>query len=206
MASDNTRGKTGAHEPDDVDLIKRGDRAAQRRLVEETGPAVLAVLSRFLDCPEDKKDAFQETYLNAFKSIDQFRGDSAITTWLVSIARNCALSKLRERKQSFPIAEGCDPADYDEFGLLKFPKLNALPEFNRLLETRDNQLIVRDAVMKLPDIHRSAILLKDFEGLSLLEISRELDISVSAAKVRIHRARYVLRNQLMDLFKANDDL
>lgn len=185
----------------DIELIKSGDRNAQERLVKDTRPIVLAMLHRFLDDPEEIKDAFQETYMNAFKSIDQFRGDSAVSTWLTAIARNCALTRLRKGKKLQSVPGSSELAELNEFGLSKFPKTRLLPDFERLLETRENRLLVRQAIMTLPQIYRTAILLKDIEGLSLKEISLQLDISLSATKVRIHRARHMLRNQLLEMFE-----
>lgn len=188
----------------DLELIRNGDRTAQDRLVKNTGPIVLAMAHRFLDCPEEINDVFQETYLNAFRSLDQFRGDSALSTWLTAIARNCALNKLRKRNRLHVSDRTTDTIEYGEFGLSKFPKTRLLPDFEVLLETRENRLLVRQAIMKLPAIYRTAVLMKDIEGLSLKEISLQLDISLSAVKVRIHRARNALRSQLLQMLEADE--
>lgn len=187
--------------------LRQGDQDAQESFVRDTGPFVLSMLRRYLVCPEDIKDCFQETFLNAFRNFDQFRGDSAVTTWLMSIARNCALARLRKNSAKVEIRpEGESEEKYDEFGFRVFPANLSIPDVEKILESLDNQREVRKAISELSDTYRTVILLKDFEGLTLLEIAKTLNISVPAAKVRVHRARRELRRKLNWIFETDDDL
>ena len=190
-----------------VQKLQKGEAEAQEVFVRKTGGRVRALLRRYLACPEDVKDCFQETYLNALANVENFRGDAEVTTWLLAIARNCALAKIRQNK-TYPDADtdGLESGSYDEYGFLIFPTRVSLPDVDAWLEERDNRVQVQKAIAALPDTYRLPIIMKDFEGLSLIEIAEALDISVAATKVRIHRGRAELRRALFAVFEEDDHL
>lgn len=187
--------------------LKHQEPAVQEQFVRDTGQIVYATLRRYLPCEEDVRDCFQETFFNAFRKVDEFRGDSAVTTWLVSIARNCALSKLRGRKNTpTEVAEDQNLLKYDEFGFLIFPADLLAPDAEALLESRENQRLIHEAISSLSDIYRTVIIMKDIDGMRLAEIAETLDISLSATKVRLHRARLELRSKLMYFFEGKTNV
>lgn len=190
-----------------VEKLRAGEVEAQEAFVRITGARVRALLQQYLRCPEDIKDCFQETYLKALSNVVNFRGEAEVTTWLLAIARNCALAKIRQNK-AYPQTDtdGLESGSYDEFGFLMFPTRVSLPDVDTWLEEHDNRTQVQKAVASLPDTYRLPIIMKDFEGLSLAEIAEALDISVAATKVRIHRGRIELRRLLFAVFEKNDRL
>jgi|GEM_PF-1071191 len=179
------------------------DTDAQELFVRQTGGYVMSTLRRYLKCNEDIKDCAQETYLRAFNKLDTFRQDSDITTWLVSIARNCALTRLRGEKHRVSCSETADvdELEYNQYGFLVFPVTAALPSTQQVTEERDMQRLVRQTIEGLPEIYRGIVMLRDIEGYSIKEVARQLAISESAVKVRLLRARLMLRQQLVDVFE-----
>lgn len=184
---------------DEAELLERlraGDDAAYETLVTEHGGRLLAVARRILGNEEDARDALQEGFLSAFKAIDRFEGQSKLGTWLHRIIVNSALMRLRSRKRR-------DEKEIDEM----------LPEFTpggHFRETpqrwseaadvpaqrREVREVVLRAIESLPDNYRIPLLLRDIEGLTNDEVAERLDVTVNAAKIRVHRARLALRNLL----------
>ena len=190
-------------EADKILKLKQQDPSVQEQFVKDTGQVVFSILRRYLTCEEDVRDCFQETFFNALRKIDSYRGDSSITTWLAAIARNCALTKIRCKKaKSTNTGDDESVLEYDEFGFLIFPTDLLAPDAERLLESREVQRIVHAAITGLSDTYRTVIIMKDIDGMSLAEIAEALDISLSATKVRLHRARLELRRKLMCIFKG----
>ncbi|MGH9442043.1 MAG: RNA polymerase sigma factor [Thermoanaerobaculia bacterium] len=181
-------------------LLARDERVFER-LVREQGPRLLAVCRRFLRNEEDARDAVQEAFLSAFRSIGGFEQGSRVGTWLHRIAVNCCLMRLRTRRRK--------PEDPIEDFLPKFaenghqvpPSLAWEGSAEELLERAQTAKIVRDAIDRLPESHRSVLLLRDIEELSTLEAARLLDISENAVKIRLHRARQALRGLLDPHFR-----
>lgn len=176
--------------------LKAGDAAAYEHLVRDTGGRLLAVARRFLRSEEDARDAVQETYVSALKSIARFEGASQVATWLHRILVNVCLMKLRTSKRR-------DEARIEDL----LPKY--APDGHRLepgdpwsesvddLASRDEvRNTVRRRIDELPDDFRTVLLLRDIEELDTAETARVLDISEAAVKTRLHRARQALRTLL----------
>jgi RNA polymerase sigma-70 factor (ECF subfamily) len=173
-----------------------GDEGAAEQLVREQAPRLLSVCRRFLRNEEDARDAVQETFLSAFRSISGFQRGSRISTWLHRIAVNCCLMKLRtrRRKPEEPI-DGLLPK-FAEDGHQSPPSLPWEGSAEERIEKEENRQLVRDAIDRLPDSYRSVLLLRDIEELSTEEAARHLEISENAVKIRLHRARQALRGAL----------
>lgn len=137
---------------------------------------------RLVGDPDDARDVTQEVYLRAFRGLDGFRGDARFSTWLYRITANRASTHLRRRRRhrhSELPDEICAPGDTDG------------PQHT--VDLRED--LVR-AIAELPVKLRSVVVLRDIYDFSHAEIARELSISESAAKVRLHRARQRLRSDL----------
>jgi RNA polymerase sigma-70 factor (ECF subfamily) len=176
--------------------LRAGKPAAFERLVREYGPAMRAVARRLLKNDEDADDALQEAFLAAFRAVARFESRSSLGTWLHRIAVNAALMKLRgksERAQE----------DVDEL-LPQFVGLGVFAEAQtRWCELPEDPVVraelcdgVRAAIDDLPEAYRSALLLRDIEGLSNEELAEHFGVTVNAAKIRVHRARQALRTLL----------
>jgi RNA polymerase sigma-70 factor (ECF subfamily) len=143
---------------------------------------------------EDAEDVLQETFLSAFKSIDRFEGRSSLSTWLYRIASNAALMRLRRNEPDQVSVD--EPVERDDGDLLprQFFDFCCLPEDDFLQDEAREQM--NRAIDELPTTLRSVFVLRDVEGLSTAETAEALNLSESAVKSRLMRARLKLREQL----------
>jgi len=187
---------------DRIEALRKGDLHTQKLFVKETGGCVVGCIRQVLRSKEDIEDCTQETYMRAFDKLDTFRGESSISTWVVAIARNCALMRFRQKQKDHDgdQAELSNPLKYDEFGFLIYPIEAEWSVPVDSLEKVDLQRHVADAIDELPDTYKAITVLRDIEELSTKETSERLGISEGAVKVRLHRARILLRDKLMNTF------
>jgi RNA polymerase sigma-70 factor (ECF subfamily) len=166
--------------------------------VRENGGRLLSIARRYLRDEEDARDAVQEAFLSAHRSIASFRGQSNISTWLHRIVVNAALMKLRRRRSAV------DERSIDEL-LPRFledghaaggPFSRWDESAEKILAGKEIAKLVREAIDRLPDSYRTVLLLRDIEELSGEEAAEALGISRNAVKIRLHRARQALRTLL----------
>lgn len=132
----------------------------------------------------DAEDIVQDAYVRAFSHLDQFRGESAFSTWLCRITINEALACLQKKSRTKLM----------EAQILQFPNQNHDPE--RLMAQRQILQLVEDATDQLPDIYRTVFIARVIEGMSIDETAELLEIKPETIKTRLHRARYLIRKQL----------
>ena len=181
-----------------VARLKASDQAAYAQLVEEHAGRIYRLALRMMGNEADAEDVLQETFLNAFRSIDRFEERSSLSTWLYRIASNAALMRLR-RKEPEQISVD-EPLERDDGDLVprQFFDFCCLPEEDLL---RDEAVAeMNRAVEELPPTLRSVFILRDIEGLSTEETANALGLSVSAVKSRLMRARLKLRERLSQYF------
>lgn len=170
-----------------VAAAKDGDRAAFDELVRSTYVDTYTLAHRLTGDEEDARDVVQEAYLRAYRGLHRFRGDAQFSTWLYRITANCAATHLgrhgRHRHDELDEATAGADAHPD-----RDPALRADAD-----ELRTRLRVALDA---LPPRLRAVVVLRDVYELSHETIAAELGISESAAKVRLHRARNKLREQL----------
>jgi RNA polymerase sigma-70 factor (ECF subfamily) len=166
---------------------RRGDQAAFDELVRRTYVDTYTLAVRLTGNEEDARDVVQEAYLRAWKGIHRFRGDAAFTTWLYRITANASytLVERRRRRRTTRLDDVDDPIDRS---------LGAQPD--TLAESSAGLGELSIALDQLPPTLRTLVILKDVYGLSHDTIAGELDISIAAAKVRLHRGRKRLRELL----------
>lgn len=180
--------------------LKEGDRAAFAQLVEEYSPRIYGQALRMTQDPTEAEEILQETFLQVVRHIEDFRGQSQLGTWLYRIATNEALMHLR---RSHPLSLPLDDADQNEIEtLLPVADWSKRPE-SELLNQEAQQEMER-AIAELPDNLRIVFLMRDVEGLSTAETAETLDLSISAVKSRLLRARLRLRNELSAYFSERD--
>jgi RNA polymerase sigma-70 factor (ECF subfamily) len=172
-----------------VQAAQEGDREAFDEIVRRTYVDTYTLAMRLTGDEEDARDVVQEAYLRAWKGIRRFRGDSQFTTWMYRITANAAstLTEKRRRNRSDQLDDVDEPIE---------PSLSGHPdvaaESVELLEE------LAAALDRLPPKLRSVVVLKDVYGLPHDECAQELGISVTAAKVRLHRGRAKLRELLYE--------
>jgi RNA polymerase sigma-70 factor, ECF subfamily len=174
----------------DADLLGAhvaGDPLAFETLVRRHRDRLWAVALRTTGDPEEAADSLQDALISAYRRAEQFRGDSAVTTWLHRIVVNASLDRLRRRavraasplpddNENLPGAVVADPVDH--------------------MDRRDTQLVVTAALAELPEDQRAAILLVDVEGWSVEDAARQLGIPEGTVKSRCHRGRARLAKSL----------
>lgn len=171
-----------------VERCQRGDEVAWKELVELTHREVYTLCLRILNDPSDAAEATQDAYLKAWRGLKGFRGDAQFTTWLYRVASNAAISKHRSRRRRRVYEVGAE----DEV----LSAMAAPGSVEGTAEIHTDVQALEVAIRGLPDHYRSAVVLRDVYGLSIDEIAKELKISETAAKVRVHRARKKLKETL----------
>lgn len=154
---------------------------------------------------ESAKDLVQETFLNAYRGLKDFRGDSRISTWLYTIASRACLRMRRKRKgapERELSLEEFVPTSEGEFRL-QIPVDGLTPE--QALENKELREALEQAIDKLPKKYRMALVLRDMEGLSAGETGAIMGLTERAVKSRLHRARLFVRRELSASGIAQDD-
>lgn len=183
-----------------VAALRQGDPQAYETLVRSHGGPLLALCRRMLRHEEDAREALQEAFLNAFRGISSFSGQSRVGTWLHRIAVNTCLMRLRSRRRrpEEPI-EPLLPRFAADGHHLRWPVGWAEPP-ETILARKESREAVRAAVDRLPDKYREVLLLRDIEGFDTQETAEALGVSTAVVKVRLHRARQALRTLLEERF------
>jgi len=182
----------------ELEALQKRDRAVFAQVLDKNSDRIYRLGLKMLGNVQDAEDILQETFIKAFNNIDQFEGRSKISTWLYRIAVNESLMLLRKRKGNTIQLDA--PLETDEGDLIPRQIVDwcCLPEKELMnTETRDH---IQEAVKTLSDANRAAFILRDVEGLSTQETAEALDISESAVKVRLMRARMQLREELTAFF------
>ena len=179
-----------------LEALRAGDDAAYEFLVRDRGPRMLAVARRLLRIEQDAQDALQEAFLAAFNALDGFRGGARLSTWLHRIVVNACLMKIRSRKQKAeePI-ESFLPQFLEDGHHVTRPAEWQQPA-EALVERREVREFVRSCIDRLPESHRTVLILRDIEDLDTAETAQMLGIEEGAVKTRLHRARQALRGLL----------
>ena len=175
------------------ELVKKsqlGDKSAFEELVKSHQDLVFSLSFKLTGNRELANDVAQEAFIRAWKAIEKFRGDSTFGTWIYRITVNTAwtLRKKAKKHYSLNIEDTQEPVVIDE---KKDPELVAI--------NSDLSVVLRKALNQIPLEQRIIVELKNIEGRSHKEIADYLDISVTAAKVRLHRAHQKLRNILEEI-------
>lgn len=185
----------------DVSLaaLKAGDRAAFAELVQRHYELIYRLAIKMLGNPQDAEDVLQETFIKAFKHIKDFDGRSSLSTWLYRIATNEALMFLRRRTpQTISLDETMQGEDR-EIEPLQITDWCCLPE--QELMSEEAQRYLDHAIARLPVGLRLVFVLRDIQGLSTRETGEVLDLTDTAVKTRLSRARMQLRNDLSVYFQ-----
>ena len=175
-----------------VDRILAGDRRAFEALVRRHERRVFRVTLAILGNTEDAEEAIEDTFLKAFRHLDQFRRDARFTTWLTRIAVNAAIEKRKTRKKFLPLSES-ENAD-EPFLPTNYEPWKSNPE--QVFGKQEILRLVEEAIRALPEIYRTAFVLRDVEGLSAEEAAAALGLTVPALKSRLLRGRLMMRERL----------
>ena len=186
-----------------VQGLKNGEEWAFEALVRAFGARMLSTARRLVGNEEDARDVVQSAYLSAFRAIAQFEGSAQLSTWLHRIVVNTALMRLRSRRRKPEESiEALLPAFQADGHFVERFSSWAVPA-DQVLEQKETRDLVRRAIDQLPETYRTVLVLRDIEELPTQEVAKMLDITTSAAKVRLHRARQALLTLLRPHFERS---
>jgi len=178
-----------------VARVRSGEKDVFRLLVERHSRTIFGLAFRMMENEQDAEEIVQETFVRAYRALDGFESRANFGTWIYRIAVNRCYDLLKQRKSRLQVEA---KEDLDEAALVEqIPTKNPSPE--RTLLSREIEVRVRLAVKQLTAGERTAFVLRHFEGRSVEEIARVLNVREGAAKNRVHRAVQKLRQQLQPL-------
>ena len=182
-----------------VERVQRGDKSAFDVLVLRYQQKVLKLVARYVRDAMEAEDVTQEAFIKAYRALPAFRGDSAFYTWLYRIAINTAKNALVSSKRR-PLDYDLDLQDSSQQQLHARLQDDATPE--HLLLTEEIRTTVNGAMAELPEDLRTAIVLREIDGLSYEEIAAAMDCPVGTVRSRIFRAREAIDRKLRPIFDA----
>jgi len=180
-----------------VQRVQRGERSAFDVLVLQYQQKVLKLVLRYIRDPMEAEDVVQEAFIKAFRAIGSFRGDSAFYTWIYRIAINTAKNALVSSKRR-PVSYDIDVQDPEQGDLEARLTDGETPE--QLAMTEEIRQTVNHAMADLPEDLRTAIVLREIDGLSYEEIAESMDCPVGTVRSRIFRAREAIDRRLRPVF------
>ena len=186
-----------------VAQAKAGDADAFSALVRHYDRRVFRMAKQITQNDDDAEDVLQEAFLKAYTHLDDFQGNSKFYTWIVRIAVNEALMKLRKRRsdRSVPLDEPIDTGEDEVAREIAVWEDNPEDTYSR----EELATLLDDAVQSLKPAYRTVFILRDIEELSIEETAEALNLSISAVKSRLLRARLQLREKLTRQFKRKGD-
>jgi RNA polymerase sigma-70 factor (ECF subfamily) len=180
-----------------VAALRRGEPAAYERLVRQHGGRLLAVARRLLRNEDDARDAAQDAFVSAFKSIDRFEGGSQLSTWLHRIVVNAALMRIRSRQRvAEESIEDLLPTFRDDGHPVASQPEAWGPSPEDEAERAQRAALVHRCIAALPESYRVVLMLREIDDLDTAETAAALGITENAVKIRLHRARQALRTLL----------
>lgn len=186
-----------------VERVQSGDKQAFDLLVIKYQRKLARLLSQFIRDSAEVEDVTQEAFIKAYRALSSFRGDSAFYTWLYRIGINTAKNFLVSQGRKLPTLQGFDNEDAEDFedgGLLK--EMNT-PESE--LMSQEIAQTVNQTLDSLPEELRTAIVLREIDGLSYEEIANIMNCPIGTVRSRIFRAREAISEQLRPLLGASKD-
>jgi len=196
---------TAASDPQlDAEWIRRilaGEKQLFHDLIRPCERAIYFLLLSLLRSESEAEDAAQETAIKVYLNLKNFRGDAQFRTWVLSIARNEGLGRLRKaatrREESLDAGLDEMTGDYTPAILTSWREVPS-----EALAQKELGAILRKAIEGLPEIYRNVVLLRDIEEMDIRETAAALDINEGAVKVRLHRARAMLQRDLAPRLKG----
>ena len=188
-----------SHSPIDqaelVDLLRRGDPVAFRRLIEAYKRPIFLLCLRLMNDEAEAEDMTQETFIRASQAVDQFRGDAALSTWLYRIASNLCKNRIGYLSRRQQNSHDHLPALEERAGDLWQREVSSAVKHDQpeeAIESKEAQMMIIRALNSLPEKQKVALTLRDIQGLSYLEITEVTGASLGTVKSRIHQGRLAL--------------
>lgn len=186
-----------------VTRVQRGDKRAYELLVAKYQRRITRLLSRIIRDPSDIEDVAQEAFIKAYRALPGFRGESAFYTWLYRIAINTAKNHFAAQSRRGPSQPAADPEEAENFDEAAALRDVATPD--ALLLSKQVGEAVNRAIERLPEDLKTAIVLRELEGMSYDEIATAMNCPVGTVRSRIFRAREAIAADLRPLLGTSGD-
>ena len=186
-----------------VERVQRGDKRAFDLLVAKYQRKLFRLLSRLIRNPAEIEDVAQEAFIKAYRALPNFRGESAFYTWLYRIAINTAKNYLVAQGRRAPTQTETDIEDAENFEDGDSLRTEDTPD--RMLLSKQVAEAVNRAIERLPEELRTAIVLRELEGLSYDEIAMSMNCPIGTVRSRIFRAREAVAAELRPILETNKD-
>ncbi len=186
-----------------VERVQNGDKRAFDFLVTKYQRKLTRLLSQFIRDPVEVEDVAQETFIKAYRALPSFRGDSAFYTWLYRIGINTAKNYLVSQNRKAPMLQGVDSEDAENFEEGSVLREMHTPESE--LMSKQVAQTVNQTLEELPEELRTAIMLREIEGLSYEDIANMMSCPIGTVRSRIFRAREAISDQLRPLLGTSKD-
>jgi RNA polymerase sigma-70 factor (ECF subfamily) len=181
-----------------VERVQKGDKQAFDLLVIKYQHRILGLVGGYVTDYQEAQDVAQEAFIKAYRAIEKFRGDSSFYTWLYRIAVNTAKNHLVSKGRKLPESD-IDVHDADFLDTASALRVVDTPERN--LYRDEIEHVIHDVIRRLPDELRTAVMLREFDGLSYDEIANVMDCPVGTVRSRIFRAREAIDKEVEPLLK-----
>ncbi|NLN26089.1 MAG: RNA polymerase sigma factor [Bacteroidetes bacterium] len=178
--------------------ILKGEKELYEILVRRNNQKLYRVVRSYLKEDAEIEDVMQDSYVKAFIKLNQFKFESAFSTWLIRIGINEALARLRDKGKIYHLSKPLSTMNYT---LLEVPDYKQLNPQDKMIRKETKQLL-ENAIDSLELKYRTVYILKEIEEMSLKEIATALDLTVANVKVRLHRSKEMLKDKLFEA--AND--
>ena len=186
-----------------VERAQRGDKRAFELLVEKYQRKLARLLSRFIRDPAEVEDVTQEAFIKAYRALPAFRGDSAFYTWLYRIGINTAKNYLMALGRRAPTSTEVEAEEAE--GFEEGEQLRDINTPESVLLTNEIAATVNATIEQLPEELRTAIQLREIEGMSYEDIAKVMDCPIGTVRSRIFRAREAIAEQLRPLLDTRKD-
>jgi len=174
-----------------VDALKAGSEHAFRCLFEQERERLRRFVLKLVNDADEAENIVQETFTEAYRQIEDFRGDSSVSTWLFSIAKHLAYGHLRKTDRH-------NYLEHETIEFLQVDQKETATVTEEEVELSERKQIVHDALQELPEHYRRVVELRDLKEKSTAETAEQLDLTEVNVRVRLHRARKQLREHLCE--------
>ncbi|WP_018479316.1 RNA polymerase sigma factor [Pontibacter roseus] len=183
-----------------VARVLEGDISLYELLMRRYNQKLYRVIRSYLKQEQEVEDTMQDTYLRAYERLYQFRNDALFSTWLIRIGINNALARLREQKRISPYALLVDQPEV----LPHFLNLTNAMNPEQIAIRQEVKLLLEKAIDSIPEKYRIIYTLREVEEMPIQDVAQCLDLSEANVKVRLHRAKAMLKESLFKLSSSGD--
>ena len=185
------------------ELIKKilgGEKELYEILIRRYNQKLYRAIRSYLINEADIEDSMQNSYINAYTHLQQFRHDASFSTWLIRIGINEALAKLKEKKKFLTHVDTSYPDTFKTVDITDYKQLNPQEQMIR----QESKYLLETAIDSLQSKYKIVYILKELEEMSLQEIADTLKLTVSNVKVRLHRSKEMLKSKLLENSNTNN--